>query len=314
MLRFLPKKETTSMQATYCVLAAIVTGLALAVFRILSLPAAASFHIQAYSVSTACRAFNTVLFIFLILFFALRFFIHFPGQNAHRRYHRDLPAKEGSPDHPPLHVVRPVLPKPFLHRSIRLFNFLLGFMSAVCTVYAFMQATRATNVVYFYYLLAIGCACNAAYFLYITYAGKHCLPCTVYLALIPVIWNALRLLEVFIRTSTYASAGYQTATLLSVCCMTLFFLYEARMYLPERHQWKPEMHFIFACMSIVAVASDVIPRIYSIIILNYTDQQLYFALYDLVLLASLMQRLIVPHTRHNLPHPSENTEKENTQA
>ncbi len=300
------KKIIKNLHITYLVLATILASVILAIYRILILPSAENFNIQSFSTSSGCRAFNIVLVLLILIIFTLRFVLRFPsGESSGRHYRRDLPGKSSDTVHIPLHAVRPPLPKPFMPKSIRLFNFLLAITSSVCTVDVFVQAARATNVVFFYYLLAIGCACNAAYFFYISRVKQKCVPGMLYLALIPVIWNALRLLEIFIRVSTYASAGFHTSNLLSACAITLFFLYEARMYLPERRQWKPEQHFIFACISILALGADLIPRIYSVIFLHYADQQLYFALYDLVLLASIAQRLMVPITRHNLP-PSDN--------
>ena len=297
------QKITPNLHITYAVIATVIASLVLAIVRIIILPAADKFNIQIFSTGNPCRAFNIVLAVLILSIYALRFVFHFAGDEAHKRhFHRDLPGKNGDQVYVPLHALRPPLPKPFLPGSIRLFNLLLGIMSAVCAVYSFVLASRATNVVFFYYILAICSALNAAYFLYITNVKQKCVPGMLYLALIPVIWNALRMLETFIRISTYASSGYHTSALLSTCAITLFFLYEARMFLPERRQWKPERHFIFACISILTIGSDVIPRIYSVLFLHYADQQLYFALYDLILLASIAQRLMVPVTRNNLNH------------
>lgn len=294
------QKIDPTILATCYLLSTLIASLCMATFRILILPGAKEFKIQTFATSSVCTAFNVVLAILIVAIFCLKFTLHFVEKpHPPRHFHRDLPGKEQTEPHTPLHAHRPPLPRPFMPSSIRLFSLLLAITSLVCAIVAFIDASRATNVVFFYYLLAVAAVFNAAYFFYITLVRNRCFPGMIYLSLVPVLFSALRLLENFIRVSTYASAGFHASELLCSCAVTLFFLYEARMYLPNRRQWKPELHFIFACISILTIASDVLPRIYSVVFLSYSDPQLYFALFDLVLLFSLTQRLVVPHTRHN---------------
>ncbi len=311
------RRINPTLLSTYYVLATFAAAFLLAVFRIFILPhKAEDFNIQSFATSGACFAFNAVMVILLIVIFCMRYTLQYQVEEPKkkvRRFLRNLPGKSDAAPRLSLRTVRPSLPRPYMPGSMRMFNALLAVMSLLCAVYGFVLASRATNVVFFYYMLAMGSVFNGAYFFYITRVQNRCAPGTLYLALIPVVWNAMRVLDIFIRISTYASAGYHASQLLSSCAVTLFFLYEARMYLPDKVLWKPATHFTFACMSILTIGCDALPRILSVVMYGYAEQQLYFALFDLILLVALVQRLILPRTRHNLQVPNTQFLHENNQ-